>query len=170
MASLLTSLCRVGGEQICHRLDQPGYSVLPRLDIDPDATPTRGIGGYGADAGDPRPREQPPGLPLAERADEVLHRRAGGESNAVYLAHLQPPRQLVLAFGGWNGLVGRWDNDLGAGFAQLIRQDLARHAGARDEDPLPRELVAGQLLDQASARNSRGTTTTRRPVSLTLSA
>src|SRR5215207_9953864 len=63
MASLLTSLCRVGGEQICHRLDQPGYSVLPRLDIDPDATPTRGIGGYGADAGDPRPREQPPGLP-----------------------------------------------------------------------------------------------------------
>src|SRR5215204_4151490 len=125
MASLLTSLCRVGGEQICHRLDQPGYSVLPRLGIDPDAAPTRAIGGYGADAGDPRSREQPPGLPLAENADEVLHRRAGCEGNAVHLARLQPPRQLVLAFGGWDRLVGRWD-----------------------DDPLPSELVAGQLLDQ----------------------
>src|SRR5919112_2744359 len=148
MASLLTSLCRVGGEQIHYRLDQPGYSVLSCLDIDPNAAPARGVGGYGTDAGDPCIQEQPPRLFLAERRDEVLHRRAGCEGNAVHLARLKPSYQLVPAFGGRDRLVCRRNGDLGAGFAQLLGQYLPRHQRARDEDLLPRERVAGQLPDQ----------------------
>src|SRR3712207_9477940 len=83
MASLVTpSLCRVGGEEVYHRLDQPGNSVLPRLYIDPDAVPPGGVGGNGTDAGYPAPPQQPHGLLHAEGPDEVLDRRAGGGGHA----------------------------------------------------------------------------------------
>src|SRR3712207_7042020 len=50
MASLPPSLCRVGREEVYHRLDQPGYSVLSCLRIDPDTVPPGCVGGYGPDA------------------------------------------------------------------------------------------------------------------------
>src|SRR5919112_5450224 len=148
MASLLTSLCRVAAEQTSPRLDQPGYSVLSCLDIDPNAAAARGVGGYGTDAGAPCPQEPPPRIFLAERPDEVLHRRAGCEGNAVHLARLKPPCQLVPAFGGRYRLVCRRNDDLSSGFAQLLGQYLPRHQRARDENLLPHERVAGQLPDQ----------------------
>src|SRR3712207_6478369 len=148
MALLFTSLCRVGGEELYHRLDQPVYSVLPRPRIDPNTVLAGGAGGYGPDARHPGFREQPRRLLRAEGADEVLDRRAGGEGDAGHLIVLQSLRQLIPFLEGGYGLVGRRDDDRGARFAEPLGQDLARHAGAGDEDLLPRERVAGHLLDQ----------------------
>src|SRR5918994_6826406 len=60
-ATLLPSLCRVGGEEVHDRLDQPGDSVLLGLGVDPEAVSAGRLGGFGGGADHPGlPREPPP--------------------------------------------------------------------------------------------------------------
>src|SRR5918998_5840880 len=148
MASLFTSLCRVGGEEIDHRLDQPGYSVLSRLGVNPDTVLAGGVGGYRTYASDQGPRKQPRRYFRAEGPHQILDRRAGGEGNAVDSSGFQLLRQLFSASRRRYGFVGWRDDDFGAGFAEPLGQDLARHPGAGDENLLSRERATGHLLDE----------------------
>src|SRR5688500_7059729 len=126
-AILLTPLCRVGGEEVRDRLDKPGYRVLIGLNVHPETASPGRLGRDPAYTGDPRARKQPRRLRLPEGPDEVLNRRAGRERNAVYLAGSQANRQLLFAPRRRGRLVGRRDDDLGAGPPELLGQDLTRH-------------------------------------------
>src|SRR3712207_6115510 len=148
MPLLLTSLCRVGGEEIHDRLDQSGYSVLPSLSVDPDAVPARGLGCNRPDTGDPALGEKPSRIFSPEGPDEVLDGRARRKRHAVHLAPHDPLCQSIPSFEGRMGLVGGWDDDLGAGLSELFGQDLTGDSGARDEDLHSRERGPCYRFDQ----------------------
>src|SRR5215211_5276738 len=142
-------LCRVCGEEACDRLDQSGDSVLVCFGVDPETAFAGCVGRDRAYASDPRPCQETRSLPGAERPDEILHRGAGRNGHAVYLARLQAQGQLLLSSRGRDRLVGGWDDDLGPCFAEPGRQDLTGHLRARYEDAFSREPTSVQGLDQS---------------------
>ena len=76
-------------------------------------------------------------LLLAERLDEVPHRRRAGERHGVDLALEQQLVDVGIAFAlrlGGERAVGDDVGDQGAGLAQIVGQHLARDLGAREQD------------------------------------
>src|SRR5215218_6368587 len=131
---LLTPLCRVSGEEVADYLDESRYRVLIGLGVHPEAAFAGCVCRDRSYARHPCPCEEPHRLLSPESPDEILHRRAGGERNAVYLASLQPQGQLLFTLRSRNRLVGGWDDDLGSGPPEHLREDLTCHPRPRDEN------------------------------------
>src|SRR5215218_3339227 len=147
-AILFTPLCRICSEKANDRLDESRDSVLFAFRVDPEPVFAGRVGRNRAYARDPGPCQKPRCLLSAERPDEVLHRGACRKRYAVYLSGLQAQGYFLLTLRRRNRLVGRWDDDLGARLPELLRQDLTRHLGPRDEDAFSSQRMRAEGLDQ----------------------
>src|SRR5829696_3637717 len=147
-AILFTPLCPICSEKARDRLDESRDSVLFAFGVDPETVSAGRMGCDRAYARDPGPCQEPRRFLSAERPDEVLHRGACCKRYAVYLSGLQAQGYFLFTPRRRNRLVGRWDDDLGARLAELLRQDLTRDLRPRDEDAFSSQRVRVEGLDQ----------------------
>ena len=135
------------------RLDEPRHGVFGRHDRRGDAELLRRFGGHRSDRRDHGAGQQVGRLFLAERLDEVAHRRRAGERDGVDLPLEQQLVDVGIAFTlrlGGERAVGDDVGDQRAGLAQVVGQHLARDLGSREEHLGALELgVRAHRLDGA---------------------
>lgn len=116
------------GGMLGQRIDQRADGGGVRLDIDPQAELGCGLGGLWPYAGDDRPRVR-----LAGDADQVSHRRAGGETYRVKPARLDHFPGSGRRRRGPHGPVGGDVLDLPATLSQSLGQRFGGDVGARQQ-------------------------------------